>query len=109
LRSSDFNEAYILGNFGLTVLGTVSSNAPAQKLVDPDKVAPEFRETAIKQRAEQMKMMDGDKKAEEAKVLSKDRTAHVQHCLDGQQNPPSRTSTLASCRSPRRHECRRGV
>jgi hypothetical protein len=30
----------------------------AQKLVDPDKVAPEFREAAAKRRSEQMKMMD---------------------------------------------------
>ena len=29
--------------------------ASAQKLVDPDKVAPEFREAAIKRRAEQIK------------------------------------------------------
>ena len=58
--------------------------APAQKLVDPDKVAPEFREVAIKRRAEQVKMMDCTKKAEEAKVLPRDRASHVQHCLDGQ-------------------------
>ncbi len=46
--------------------------APAQKLVDPDKVAPEFREVAIKRRAEQVKMMDCNKKAGEAKVLPRD-------------------------------------
>jgi hypothetical protein len=61
---------------------------PAQKLVDPDKVAPEFREAAIKRRAEQIKMVDCNKKAEEAKVLPRDRAAHVQHCLNGQQDPP---------------------
>ena len=61
--------------------------APAQKLADPDKVAPEFREAAIKRRTEQMKMMDCNKKAEEAKVLPRDRAAHIQHCLDGQQDP----------------------
>ena len=58
--------------------------APAQKLVDPDKVAPEFREAAAKRRSEQMKIMDCNKKAEEAKVLPRDRARHVQHCLDGQ-------------------------
>ena len=58
--------------------------APAQKLVDPDKVAPEFREVAIKRRAEQVKMMDCNKKAGEAKALPRDRAAHVQHCLEGQ-------------------------
>lgn len=58
--------------------------APAQKLVDPDKVAPEFREAAAKRRSEQIKMIDCNKKAEEAKVLPRDRANHVQHCLDGQ-------------------------
>jgi len=57
--------------------------APAQKLVDPGKVAPEFREAAAKRRSEQMKIMDCNKKAEEAKVLPRDRASHVQHCLDG--------------------------
>ena len=58
--------------------------APAQKLVDPDKVAPEYREAAVKRRAEQIKMMDCNKKAEEAKVLPRDRAGHIQHCLDSQ-------------------------
>jgi hypothetical protein len=58
--------------------------ASAQKLVDPDKVAPEFREAAAKRRSEQIKMMDCNKKAEEAKVLPRDRASHVQHCLDAQ-------------------------
>ena len=62
--------------------------ASAQKLVGPDKVAPEFREAAIKRRAEQIKMVECNKKAEEAKVLPRDRAAHVQHCLNGQQDPP---------------------
>ena len=66
--------------FSVAVLQT----ANAQKLVDPDKVAPEFREAAAKRRAEQVKMMDCNKKAEEAKVLPRDRASHVQHCLDGQ-------------------------
>ena len=59
--------------------------APAQKLVDLDKVAPEF--VATKRRAEQIRMMDCNKKAEEAKALPRDRAAHVQHCLNGQQGP----------------------
>ena len=58
--------------------------ADAQKLVEPDKVAPEYREAAAKRRAEQVKMIDCNKKAEEAKVLPRDRASHVQHCLDGQ-------------------------
>jgi hypothetical protein len=58
--------------------------ATAQKLVDPDKVAPEFREAASKWRSEQIKMMNCNNKAEEAKVLPRDRASHFQHCLDGQ-------------------------
>jgi len=66
--------------FSVAVLQT----ADAQQLVEPDKVAPEYREAAAKRRAEQIKMMDCNKKAEEAKVLPRDRASHVQHCLDGQ-------------------------
>ena len=56
----------------------------AQKLVDPDKVAPEFRAVAEKRRAEQIKLAECSHKADEAKVLPRDRTAHIQHCLDEQ-------------------------
>ena len=58
-------------------------SAPAQKLVDPDKVAPEFREAAAKRRSEQLKIMNCNK-AEEAKVLPRDRASHVKYCLDDQ-------------------------
>jgi hypothetical protein len=56
----------------------------AQKLVDPDKVAPEFRVAAEKRRAEQIKILQCSHKADEAKVLPRDRTANIQHCLDEQ-------------------------
>jgi hypothetical protein len=56
--------------------------AIAQKLVDPDKVAPEYRVAAEKRRAEQIKILQCSHKADEAKVLPRDRTAHIQHCLD---------------------------
>ena len=54
----------------------------AQKLVDPNKVAPEYREAAEKRRAEQIKAMECSSKADEAKVLRRDRAAQIQHCLD---------------------------
>jgi len=66
--------------FSVAVLQT----ADAQKLVEPDKVAPGYREAAAKRRSEQMKIIDCNKKAEEAKVLPRDRAGHVQHCIDGQ-------------------------
>jgi hypothetical protein len=54
----------------------------AQNLVDPDKVAPEFHDAAVKRRAEQIKMQECNHNAEQAKVLPRDRAAFVQHCLD---------------------------
>jgi hypothetical protein len=65
------------------VAGTflLSQPAFAQKLVDPDKVAPEHREAAIKRRAEQVKQIDCAKKADQAKVLPRDRIEHITHCL----------------------------
>jgi hypothetical protein len=60
----------------------------AQKLVDPDKVAPEYRAAAEKRRAEQIKVAECSHKADEAKVLPRDRTAHIQHCLDEQSASP---------------------
>jgi len=54
----------------------------AQKLVDPNSVAPEFREAAEKRRAEQVKMVECQHKADEAKVLPRDRAVRVNHCLE---------------------------
>jgi hypothetical protein len=56
----------------------------AQKLVDPDKVAPEYRAAAEKRRAEQLKQLDCAHKADAAKVLPRDRIGIIQHCLDEQ-------------------------
>ena len=54
----------------------------AEKLVDPNSVAPEYREQAEKRRAEQVKLFQCSKKADEAKVLRRDRTAFINQCLD---------------------------
>jgi flagellar assembly factor FliW len=58
------------------------STSLAQKLVDPDKVAPEYRVAAEKRRAEQLKVQECSHRADAAKVLPRDRTAHIQQCLD---------------------------
>ena len=58
------------------------NGSSAQKLVDPDKVAPEYRVAAEKRRAEQIKVLECSHKADAAKVLPRDRTAHIQRCLD---------------------------
>ena len=54
----------------------------AQKLVDPNAVAPEFRAAAEKRRAEQIKLSECNKKAEKAKVLPRDRAPFVSKCLE---------------------------
>jgi hypothetical protein len=54
----------------------------AQKLVDPNSVAPEFRAAAEKRRAEQIKLMECSKEANQAKVLPRDRTEFVGRCLE---------------------------
>jgi hypothetical protein len=56
--------------------------ARAQKLVDPDKVAPEYREAAEKRRAEQIRQRECALKADLEKVLPRDRTAYLNHCLE---------------------------
>lgn len=56
--------------------------ARSQKLVDPDKVAPEFREAAEKRRAEQIRQSECAKKADADKVLPRDRTAYLNQCLE---------------------------
>jgi hypothetical protein len=58
------------------------STSFAQKLVDPDKVAPEYRVAAEKRRAEQLKLLECSHKADAAKVLPRDRAAAVQQCMD---------------------------
>jgi hypothetical protein len=72
----------------LGLIGAVVCCEPAfaQKLVDPNAVAPEYREAAEKRRAEQIRQRDCAKKADEAKVLPRDRVAHITRCLaeDGQ-------------------------
>jgi hypothetical protein len=58
------------------------SDAHAQKLVDPNAVAPEYRAAAEKRRAEQLKLLQCSKKADEAKVAYRDRATYVNACLD---------------------------
>jgi glycine/D-amino acid oxidase-like deaminating enzyme len=56
--------------------------APAQKLVDPASVAPEFREAAEKRRAEQIRQRDCAQKADQEKIIARERTAFLIHCLE---------------------------
>ncbi len=54
----------------------------AERLVDPNTVAPEYRDVAEKRRAEQLKLFQCSQKADAAKVLRRDRAAFVSECLD---------------------------
>jgi hypothetical protein len=54
----------------------------AQKLVDPNSVAPEYRAAAEKRRAEQIKLLACTKKVDEEKILRRDRAAHISECLE---------------------------
>ena len=64
--------------FSLLIVSPVS----AQRLVDPNKVAPEFREAAEKRRAEQVKQQECAHKADAEKVIARERTAFLLHCLE---------------------------
>ena len=54
----------------------------AEKLVDPDAVAPEYRAVAEKRRAEQLKLLECSRKADAAKIVRRDRAAFVSECVD---------------------------
>lgn len=58
--------------------------APSQMLVDPTKVAPEYREAAEKRRAEQIRQRECVRKADVEKILPRDRTAFLNHCLEAE-------------------------
>jgi hypothetical protein len=68
---------------GATLMSlALAAPALAQGLVDPSKVAPEYREAAEKRRAEQIRQRDCAKKAEAEKVMPRERTTFLLHCLD---------------------------
>ncbi len=64
----------------VALLATVPAHA--QTLVDPNKVAPEYREAAEKRRAEQLRQRECASQADREKVLPRDRTAFLNHCLE---------------------------
>jgi len=65
-----------------TVALFATAPARSQALVDPAKVAPEYREAAEKRRAEQIRQRECAMKADLQKVLPRDRTVYLNHCLD---------------------------
>jgi hypothetical protein len=84
---------------GMTLISlTLVAPALAQGLVDPSKVAPEYREAAEKRRAEQIRQRDCAKKAETGKVMPRERTAFLLHCLD--ETAAAAASTPATAVAP---------
>lgn len=61
---------------------SIASSSLAQRLVDPSKVAPEFREAAEKRRAEQIRQHDCAHRADTEKVIARERTAFLLQCLE---------------------------
>ncbi len=58
-----------------------TASARSQALVDPNKVAPEYREAAEKRRAEQLRQRECALKADLDRVLPRDRTDYLNQCL----------------------------
>jgi hypothetical protein len=76
-------EANLKSFIGVTLVSlALTAPALAQGLVDPSKVAPEYREAAEKRRAEQIRQRDCAKKADTEKVVPRERTAFLLRCLD---------------------------
>jgi hypothetical protein len=78
-----FTEAHLKPFIFIAAIALLAA-APArsQALVDPNKVAPEYREAAEKRRAEQVRQRECALKADLEKVLPRDRTAYLNRCLD---------------------------
>ena len=78
-----FTEAHLKPVIFIATIALLAT-APtrAQPLVDPNKVAPEYREAAEKRRAEQIRQRECALKADLEKVLPRDRTDYLNHCLD---------------------------
>lgn len=68
----------------VTLLLVITVPAFAEKLVDPTTVAPEYREAAMKRRAEQIKQRECAHKADVAKVMPRERTSFLLQCLDAE-------------------------
>ena len=62
----------------------LASPSSAQRLVDPTKVAPEYREAAERRRAEQIKQQECAHKADSEKVIARERTSFLLQCLESE-------------------------
>jgi hypothetical protein len=72
----------MLRSLSICFLLLLTTSAQSQKLVDPSKVAPEYREAAEKRRAEQIRQQTCAKKADSEKVMPRERTTFHINCLE---------------------------
>jgi hypothetical protein len=78
-----FTEAHLKPVIFIAAIALLATTPTrAQPLVDPNKVAPEYREAAEKRRAEQIRQRECALKADLEKVLPRDRTDYLNHCLN---------------------------
>ncbi len=66
----------------LTSVALSAERGFAQRIVDPNSVAPEYREAAEKRRAEQIRQLDCAHKADAEKILPRERTGFLIHCIE---------------------------
>lgn len=82
-RMSSFMEAHLRTIFFVAMISlSVAPPVRAQVLVDPAKVAPEYREAAEKRRAEQLRQRECGRRADADKIMPRDRTAYLNQCLE---------------------------
>jgi hypothetical protein len=81
ILSLEFSMKHFLAAAALLSIA-IASPLSAQKLVDPTKVAPEYREAAERRRAEQIKQQECAHKADAEKVIARERTAFLIQCLE---------------------------
>jgi hypothetical protein len=94
-------EAILKSFIGISLISlALAAPALAQGLVDPSKVAPEYREAAEKRRAEQIRQRDCAKKAEAAKIIPRDRTAFLLHCLDEMESAAGTPAAAVTAPAP---------
>jgi hypothetical protein len=66
----------------VAVVALPAGAAFAQRVVDPSKVKPEYREAAEKRAAEQKKLAVCQKQADEKKLKLRDRIPFLAECID---------------------------
>ena len=82
----------MLRSLSICCLLLLTASAQSQKLVDPSKVAPEYREAAEKRRAEQIREQACAKKADSEKVMPRERTTFLINCLEVEQAQQAETA-----------------